>query len=97
MLRPGGILYLTVNCRIPIVLCIGCPPSDSTSSFSNFTPEKPSRVLQQFGFELLDMVGWRQKAHEEDLDSQPRARLKARLGYCEFVASAIAQRRHSSS
>ncbi len=95
VLRPGGILYLTVNCRTPIGFYVHRVLSTlrlDPGHPHTFTPERLRRVLQQFGFELLDMkVGSYQKAHDEDLNSAslharrksllPSASLSPRLPY----------------
>lgn len=100
VLRPGGLLYLTVNCRTPtgywvhrLLSRLRLDPGHPHT----FTPPKLRQMLEGFGFEVLDLeVGSYEEARKEDRASSSRkARLKARLGISEFLASALARLRVS--
>jgi len=101
VLRPGGLLYLTVNCRTPtgywvhrLLSRLRLDPGHPHT----FTPPKLRQMLERFGFEVLDLeVGSYVEARKEDQASaSPKARLKARLGISEFLASALARLRASA-
>jgi SAM-dependent methyltransferase len=97
VLRPGGLLYLTVNCRTRwgflmhralsrLMVDRGHPHT--------FTSERARTLLSQPPFELLWFdTASAAEARREDLSSRDRHdRLKGMLGVSEFVASGIAQR-----
>jgi len=95
--RPGGILYLTVNCRTRIGFVVHRILSRLMIDRGHphtFTPAKLGRLLTRYGFAVLDLeIGSYDEAKAEDwCSTSSRARLKARLGISEFVASAIARR-----
>jgi SAM-dependent methyltransferase len=96
-LRPGGILYLTVNCRNPVGYYVHRVLSRlriDPGHPHTFTPDRTTALLRRHGFEVLDVaVGSYEKARTEDLESEhSRARWKARLGVSEFVTSVVARR-----
>lgn len=98
VLKPEGLLYITVNCRTPLGFLVHRLLSRlrlDPGHPHTFTPPKFSGLIKRFGFEVLDMtVGSFNQARQEDLASNSRrARLKAHLGISEFLASAIARRR----
>jgi SAM-dependent methyltransferase len=96
VLRPGGVLYLTVNCRCPsgyfVHRLLSRLRLDPGHPYT-FTPDRLRAMLVRHGLTVLTLdVGSYQKAREEDMrSSSSRARLKARLGISEFLASAIAR------
>lgn len=95
-LRPGGILYLTVNCRAPMGYFVHRGLSRlriDPGHPHTFTPERAKALVERFGFRILDVeVGSYEAARKADLASDSsRARLKARLGVSEFVTSIVAQ------
>lgn len=96
-LHPGGILYLTVNCRAPfgyymhrVLSRLRIDPGHPHT----FTPERAQALIRRFGFTVLDVeVGSYAAARTEDIkSSSSRARLKARLGVSEFVTSVVARK-----
>ena len=96
-LRPGGILYLTVNCRAPLGYYVHRVLSRlriDPGHPHTFTPDRAVRLLRRYGFTVLDVeVGSYKDARAEDLSSaSSRARMKARLGVSEFVTSVVARR-----
>jgi SAM-dependent methyltransferase len=98
VLRPGGILYLTVNCRTRWGYLMHRTLSRLNVDRGHphtFTPERARRLLTHRAFELLWFdVGSPREARRDDLaSSDPRTRLKGVLGVSEFVASAVARRR----
>jgi SAM-dependent methyltransferase len=98
VLRVGGLLYLTVNCRTPTGYWVHRMLSRlrlDPGHPHTFTPPKLRRMLEHFGFDVLDIeVGSYAEALKEDQNSASRkARLKARLGISEFLASALARKR----
>jgi SAM-dependent methyltransferase len=97
VLRPGGTLYLTVNCRSGLGYYI----HRSISSLRldpghphTFTPDRVVAFLKKHGFDVDDMqVGSFAEERQADLRSESsRARLKGRLHVSEFLASCIATR-----
>jgi len=96
VLKPGGILYLTVNCRTKpgfvmhrILSTLRLDPGHPHT----YTPSKLKRLLLGYGFELLDMeTGSYSKARDEDRRSASRkANLKAMLGISEYLSSIVAR------
>ncbi len=96
VLKPGGVLYLTVNCRTRpgfvvhrILSRLRLDPGHPHT----FTLGKTRRLMGQYGFRILDFRnGAYWKALRDDLlgpGIQPR--LKALLGVSEFVASVVAR------
>jgi SAM-dependent methyltransferase len=98
VLRPQGILYLTVNCRTRWGYLLHRALSRLNVDRGHphtFTPVRARRLLTLRAFELLWFdVGSPKEARRDDLASpDPKTRLKGVLGVSEFVASAIARRR----
>jgi SAM-dependent methyltransferase len=96
VLRPGGTLYLTVNCRTSwgfvahralsrLRIDAGHPHT--------FTPRRAQRLVKQHGFEPLQIeVGSYSDARREDVTAtERRTRMKGLLGISEFIVSVIAQ------
>lgn len=97
VLKAGGTLYLTVNCRSNfgyymhrLISTLKLDPGHPHT----FTPVRVQALMARFGFQVLDTeVGSYEKAYEEDRTSDSsRARLKARLGVSEFVTSVICRK-----
>jgi SAM-dependent methyltransferase len=97
-LKPGGILYITVNCRSRsgyyvhrVLSRLRLDPGHPYT----FTPDRLARLLEREGFAVIDtQVGSYEQAKQEDLASgSSRARLKARLGVSEYITAAIARRK----
>jgi ubiquinone/menaquinone biosynthesis C-methylase UbiE len=97
VLRPGGVLYLTVNCRSflgyfvhRVISSMSLDPGHPHT----FTPSRLYDVLSRNHFELLDSrVGSYWQAVSEDLRSgSSRGRLKAVLGVSEYLCSVLARR-----
>ena len=96
-LKPGGVLYLTVNCRswfgYPIHRALSRLRLDRGHPHT-FVPRKVERLLRGHGFEVREVDAesyW--GAFWADLWSpRGRDRLKAMLGISEYVASAVAVR-----
>ena len=97
VLRPGGLLYLTVNCRTRwgflmhralsrLMVDRGHPHT--------FTSDRAKSLLSRAPFELTWFeTASAEEARREDLASRhTRDRLKGALGVSEFVASGIARR-----
>ncbi|HTK57097.1 MAG TPA: class I SAM-dependent methyltransferase [Gemmatimonadales bacterium] len=98
VLRPSGILYLTVNCRTRWGYLMHRTLSRLNVDRGHphtFTPDRARRLLTHRAFELLWFeTGSPHEARREDLSSpDPKTRLKGVLGVSEFVASAVARRR----
>jgi len=96
VLKPGGILYLTVNCRTRSGYFVHRTLSSlrlDPGHPHTYTPAKLRRLLPSYGFEILDMeLGSYAKARAEDLHSTSRkANLKAWLGISEYLASVVAR------
>ncbi len=98
VLRPGGVLYLTVNCRTPwgfvmhrVLSRLRLDPGHPHT----YTPAKLRRKLEEHGFEILELTsGSYAEAKAEDLKSASRkAKLKAYIGISEYLASAVARLR----
>ena len=96
VLRPGGTLYLTVNCRTSwgflahralsrLRIDAGHPHT--------FTPHRVQALVRKHGFTPLQFdVGSYSDARHEDLTATDRrARIKGLLGISEFVVSVVAQ------
>jgi SAM-dependent methyltransferase len=96
VLKPGGILYLTVNCRTKPGYLVHRTLSSlrlDPGHPHTYTPSKLKRLLPGYGFEILDMeVGSYSKAREEDRRSpSKKARVKALLGISEYLSSVVAR------
>ena len=95
VLRPGGALYLTVNCRSKWGFVMHRALSRLRIDAGHphtFTPPRARALLASHGFRIIDFqVGSYAEARDEDLHaSERRARIKGLLGISEFVASAVA-------
>jgi len=97
VLKPDGILYLTVNCRSPwgyvvhrVLSRLRLDPGHPYT----FTPSRASAFVENGGFRILSRdVGSYVEAWRADWGAvEPRARLKAILGVSEFLFSAVSQR-----
>jgi len=97
VLKPDGILYLTVNCRSPwgyvahrVLARLRLDPGHPHT----FTPDRASAFIENGGFRILGReVGSYVAAWRADWRAPgSRARLKAMLGVSEFLFSAISQR-----
>src|ERR1700752_656244 len=96
VLRPGGTLYLTVNCRtswgfvahraLSRLRIDAVPPH-------TFTPRRAHRLVKQHGFKPLQIeVGSYSDARRDDVTATDRrTRMKGLLGISEFIVSVIAQ------
>ena len=95
VMTPGGLLYLTVNCRSRPGYYMHCVLSrlkiDAGHPYT-FTPARLTRLLGQYGFGVCDAeYGSYLKAWKEDFASPSRtARAKAVLGVSEYLASVLA-------
>jgi SAM-dependent methyltransferase len=98
VLRPGGTLFLTVNCRSAagyyvhrLISSLRLDPGHPHT----FTPDRAVARLEASGFSVDDLeVGSYEQERAADLASNSRkARLKARLGVSEYLASIVATRR----
>jgi SAM-dependent methyltransferase len=96
VLRPGGTLYLTVNCRSSwgfvahralsrLRIDAGHPHT--------FTPRRVRTLLNKHGFTPLQLeIGSYAAARHEDLvATDRRTRIKGLIGISEFIVSVIAQ------
>ncbi len=97
LLRPGGLLYLTVNCRTPwgfIVHRVLSRLRLDPGHPHTFTPPRVERFLTGGPFRVLSLeTASAAEARRADLQAaEARARLKGVLGISEFIASAIAER-----
>lgn len=98
VLKPGGVLYLTVNCRTKLGFVVHRALSNlrlDPGHPHTFTPPRVGRLMEHHGFDVLSTsVESYLKALREDITSpQARARLKAVLGISEFVTTAFGQKR----
>jgi len=96
VLRPGGTLYLTVNCRSAkgywihrVLSRLRLDPGHPHT----FTPDRLERLIRSHGFQVVRT--WGLQTHDEarraDLASSARKdRLKGRLDVSEFAVAAIA-------
>jgi SAM-dependent methyltransferase len=97
VIAPGGVLYLTVNCRTApgyyVHRVLSRLKIDPGHPYT-FTPPRLTRLLEQYRFTVRDAeYGSFMKAWREDLTSPSRtAKAKAVLGVSEYVASVIAAR-----
>jgi len=97
VLKPDGILYLTVNCRSPwgyvvhrVLSRLRLDPGHPHT----FTPGRASTFVENGGFRILSRdVGSYVEAWRADWSAvEARARLKAILGVSEFLFSTVSQR-----
>lgn len=96
-LRPEGILYLTVNCRMSAGYYVHRALSRLRIDAGHphtFTPPRVIELLRRTGFDPVDVqLGSYWKAFRQDLrSSHPRDRAKALIGVSEFEASLVARR-----
>jgi SAM-dependent methyltransferase len=95
VMAPGGLLYLTVNCRSRTGYYMHRVLSrlkiDAGHPYT-FTPARLTRLLGQYGLSVRDAeYGSYLKAWQEDLASPSRtAKAKALLGVSEYLASVLA-------
>jgi SAM-dependent methyltransferase len=96
VLRPGGILYLTVNNRTAlgylthrVISRLRLDPGHPHT----FTPSRVRRLLERHEFDLLELESgsYRQALREDLTARQPRALAKALLGTSEFLVSVLAR------
>lgn len=98
VLRPGGVLHLTVNCRIPpgyvvhrllsrFAIDAGHPHTFTAGRARALVTDRPE--FRMASFEKGSFL----KALGEDLRGNVRARAKALLGVSEFVVGFLAERR----
>ncbi len=97
VLRPGGVLHLTVNCRIPpgfvmhrllsrLAIDAGHPHTFTAGKARALVTGRPDFRLARFE------RGSFLQALKEDIGGSPRARAKALLGVSEFVVGLLAER-----
>lgn len=96
VLTPGGILYLTVNCRTSWGFVVHRALSRLRVDAGHphtFTPPRARRLLRDHGFnELQWEAGSYREARHEDLSARERrAKLKGLLGVSEFLVTVVAQ------
>jgi SAM-dependent methyltransferase len=102
VLSPGGVLYLTVNCRSSVGYYVHRALSrlkiDAGHPYT-FTPARLDRLLAQYHLTVTDrQLGSFSAAWKEDLASPSRtAKAKALLGVSEYVASVLATRLGASA
>jgi len=95
VMTPGGLLYLTVNCRSRpgyyMHRVLSRLKIDAGHPYT-FTPARLTRLLGQYGFAVRHAeYGSYLKAWKEDFASPSRtARAKAVLGVSEYLASVLA-------
>ena len=97
VLRPGGTLYLTVNCRTKLGYVVHRALANlrlDPGHPHTFTPPRVSRMIESYGYRVLGtQVDSYLKALREDItSSEMRPRIKAVLGVSEFVTTAFAQK-----
>jgi SAM-dependent methyltransferase len=97
VLSPGGVLHLTVNCRVPpgyvvhrllsrFAIDAGHPHTFTAGKTRALITDRPAFRLARFERgSFLDAL-------REDLRGNARARTKALLGVSEFVVSLLAER-----
>jgi SAM-dependent methyltransferase len=95
VLRSGGVLYLTVNCRTAwgFIVHRGLSRLRVDAGHPHtFTPTRARALLNRHGFTTLEFeVGSYAAARRDDLaSSERRTRLKGLLGISEFVVSMVA-------
>jgi SAM-dependent methyltransferase len=98
VLKPDGVLYLSVNCRTPwgyyvhrVLSRLRLDPGHPYT----FTPGRTREFLERGPFDVLayDVAPYAE-ARKADLESpERRARLKARLGVSEFLCHVVSRRR----
>ena len=98
VLRPGGVLYLTVNCRTKLGFVVHRALSRlriDPGHPHTFTPPRVGQLMESHGFQVLGTsVESYLKALKEDITSpQTRAKMKAVLGISEFVTTAFGQKK----
>lgn len=95
VLRPGGILYLTVNCRtVPgyyvhrVLSTLQLDPGHPHT----FTPTRIRELIERHGYEVLwsDAESYVSATLADVRSGGLRSRMKALLGISEFTASLIA-------
>jgi SAM-dependent methyltransferase len=97
VLAPGGVLYLTVNCRSPfgyymhrLISRLRIDPGHPHT----FTPERLTAMLGRHDYAVRTLwpLGTYEKARAEDASSPERkARIKAMLHVSEFAVAVLAQ------
>jgi SAM-dependent methyltransferase len=97
VLKPDGVLYLTVNCRTKLGYVVHRALSRSRIDRGHphtFTPPKLERMLAREGWRVQGReIGSYMAALKEDLAGPAlRSRIKAVLGTSEFISSVIATR-----
>jgi SAM-dependent methyltransferase len=103
VIRPDGILYLTVNCRSAsgyymhrFLSRTGLDPAHPHT----FTPERIRRLIERHRFEMLDIEAFKsyREARREDWQSMERKlRIKALLGVSEYAVGLVARRATAES
>ncbi len=97
VLKPNGILYLTVNCRSPwgylvhrVLSRLRLDPGHPHT----FTPVRASRFVENGGFRILtrELGSYAEAWRADWRAAAARARVKAMLGVSEFLFSTISQR-----
>lgn len=97
VLKPEGVLYLTVNCRTPwgyLVHRVLSRLMVDRGHPHTFTATRARRLVARNGYQLLWFeTGSPDVARREDLKAPDlRTRIKGVLGVSEFVASAVTRR-----
>ena len=97
VLKPQGILYLTVNCRSPwgyLVHRVLSRMRLDPGHPHTFTPERASTFVENHGFRILkrEVASYVEQRRTDWGATEWRTRLKAMLGVSEFVFSAVSQR-----
>jgi SAM-dependent methyltransferase len=101
VLRPGGVLYLTVNSRTAVGYymhrLLSCLRIDRGHPCT-FTPDRAVALMRRHGFTVLQReVGSAWEAHLADLRGPgAKTRLKAALGVSEFLITLVAQKNWSA-
>jgi SAM-dependent methyltransferase len=97
VLKPGGILFLTVNCRTAwgylahrVLSRLRLDPGHPHT----FTPRRTRAFLERGAFEVVTYdFGEYAEARRADLESgERRARIKALLGVSEFLCNTVSRR-----
>jgi SAM-dependent methyltransferase len=95
VLRPGGVLYLTVNSRTPGGYLVHRALSRLRIDAGHphtFTPRRARSLVERHGFQIAGLtVGSYLRALREDLAGETRSRIKAVLGASEFLVTVFAQ------
>jgi len=103
VLKPGGTLYLMVNCRSQMGYYVHRMLSRLRIDRGHphtFTPERARALVTAFGFDVFDFWEWGtyRESRAADLKSgSPRERLKGYLGVSEFPIALLARRRAASA